>query len=315
MAGYRPQDGNPFPKTLSVNGVEIAFEWLGRQDDPVVCLIQGLGMTLNAWPPMMVRHFLEQGFSVLSFDNRDIGRSQLPTKTDVPDIQALGLRKMAGLPLSVPYGLADMMKDTLGLFQALSIAQAHVLGMSMGGMIAQMLAIEAPASVISLTCVMSTSGRADLPGPRRDVAAHLFSRPASKSRADRLAFSLETWRLIGSSAYPRSEAEMKQFILRNMERGVTGPGIARQTAAIMAASDRTEQLRLLDVPSLVVHGKEDVLVPVACGVDIARSIPGSDLLLVPGMGHDLPVELLGGILDRIVAHFRASDPDRQGSRA
>lgn len=290
-----------------VNGVDIAFEMHGQEAGPLVCLIQGLGLPLTAWPADFIQGFIERGFSVLTIDNRDIGRSQLQSHLGIPNLKLQILLRKLGFPAAAPYHLTDMMKDTLGLLQVLEVPKAHVVGMSMGGMIGQLLAIHAPEKVASLTSIMSTTGRRGLPGARADVRRHILSRPVSNSAGDRMDFNLKTWELIGSPAYPRDVDDTRAFVLRNFERGMTAEGIARQFAAIVAGPGRHRQLRKINIPSLVIHGDSDRLVPPQCGMDTARSIPGATLKIIPGMGHDLPAPLLGELVGMIAAHARRAE--------
>jgi len=275
-----------------VNGIKIAWERHGPESAPVICLIHGLGMPLTAWPEALIENLVGRGYGVITFDNRDIGQSQLMSEHGVPNIILNGLKRRFGLPVNAPYQLDDMAADTAALLRSLGVLRAHVVGVSMGGMIAQLLAIHEPDMAASLTSIMSTSGSRYLPHPDPEVSRHIFSRPASRSREDRVAFNLKTWRLISSPAYPSEESERRDFIMRNIDRGVTAEGIGRQTLAIMAAPGRVPLLRRLSVPSLVIHGREDRLVRVECGEDTARAIPGSRLHIFPGMGHDLPAPLI-----------------------
>lgn len=289
-----------------VNGIDIAWERHGCETDPVICMVHGLGMPLTAWPAALIQDLVGRGYCVITMDNRDIGQSQLMSQYGVPNIVLNGLKRKFGLHVNAPYRLDDMADDTAALLRELGVERAHVVGVSMGGMIAQLLAIHEPDLVASLTSIMSTSGNRHLPGPDSEVARHIFSRPVSRSKEDRLAFSMKTWRMISSPAYTSDPVEREAFILRNMERGVTAAGIGRQTLAIMAAPSRVRQLRKLNVPSLVIHGREDRLVRVACGEDTAHSIPGAKLHVFPGMGHDLPEPLLDHFAGLIAANADAS---------
>jgi len=279
------------PQSL-VNGIKIAWERHGDVTNPAICLVHGLGMPLTAWPAALVSGLVSRGFNVITMDNRDIGRSQLMSDSAAPSLFLNGLRRQLGLRVHAPYHLKDMMADTTALLRSLEIERVHVVGVSMGGMIAQLLAIHEPALVASLTSIMSTTGNRHLPRPDPEVARHIFSRPVTRSKEDRIAFNIRTWELISSPAYPSDKNDRIAFILRNLERGVTAEGIRRQTLAIMAAPSRVPQLQKLNLPCLVIHGKEDRLVRLECGEDTALSIPGSKLCVFPGMGHDLPGPLI-----------------------
>jgi pimeloyl-ACP methyl ester carboxylesterase len=289
-----------------VNGIKIAWERQGPDSGPVICLVHGLGMPITAWPSAFVDGLVSRGYSVITMDNRDIGQSQQLSQFGVPNFLVNGLRRKFGLRVNAPYRLEDMMADTAALLRSLDVERAHVVGVSMGGMIAQLLAIHEPGLIASLTSIMSTTSNREMPGPDSEVARHIFSRPVSRSKEDRLAFSLKTWRMISSPGYPSDEAERTRFILQNMERGVTAEGIGRQTLAIMAAPSRVHLLQQLKMPSLVIHGKQDRLVKVECGEDTARAIPGSKLHEFPGMGHDLPVPLIENFVELIDEQVRSS---------
>lgn len=298
----------------SVNGIRLAYERHGPSDAPVICMVQGLGMTLAAWPPVLIEGLVSAGYGVLTLDNRDIGQSQLMSGMGVPNFITAGLKYRLHLRVKAPYRLLDMMKDTAGLLRSLAIPRAHVVGVSMGGMISQLLAIHEPELVASLTSIMSTTGNRRLPGPEPEVARHIMSRPKSRSREDRLAFNLKTWKLIGSRAYPRSQEEMTQFVLRNLDRGVTASGIARQTLAILASPSRVADLKKLGVPSLVIHGEEDRLVRVECGRDTAQAIPNAKSHFIPGMGHDLPPQLMDQFVGLISDHVAAAERSARTSQ-
>lgn len=288
---------------LRANDIEIAYELWGSPAAPVLVLIQGLGMPLTAWPPKLVELLVEQGFRVLLFDNRDIGHSQM-IDVRTPNIAWQFVRKMIRLRVKAPYRLVDMMNDTDQLMQGLNIDSAHVVGISMGGMIAQLLAIHRPARVMSLVSIMSTTGNRRLPGPERSVRRHMMSRPEFDTPQARLEFGMKTWRLIGSPGYPTSDRDCRETLDRISTRGSPPAGMARQMLAILETGSRVKALRSLDVPTLVIHGDSDPLVPLAGGVDTAQAIPGARLEVVPGMGHDLPAQLLEKLAGLIAAHAR-----------
>lgn len=300
--------------TVVANGLTLAYERYGSPNNPQVVMIQGLGMPSTGWPVEFIERLVAEGLSLLTFDNRDIGRSELLTESGVPNLLMQILKKRVGLSVNAPYQLTDMMRDTDALLDSLRIDSAHVVGVSMGGMIAQSLAIHAPQRVKSLTSIMSTTGNPRLPGPTRAVGHHLISRPGTGADEDVIAFGLKTWRLIGSPAYPRTESELRAFLERNRERGVTAAGTARQMLAIMAAPSRVDQLRGLRVPGLVIHGDSDPLVPLACGLDTANALMDGTLEVVPGMGHDLPPPLFAQLVTWIATHVRkAENRDRAAS--
>lgn len=288
--------------TLVSNGINLAYEDHGSAADPVILMVQGLGMPLTAWPPALIDALVDDNFRVITFDNRDVGESQVLSELQVPNLLVQMLRRTFRLRVRVPYQLSDMMRDAEGVLDALSLDAAHVVGVSMGGMISQLLAINAPARVKSLTSIMSTTGDRKLPGPRRAVRRHILRRPNGASYDDRLAYHRKTWNLIGSPGFPRTEQETDDFLRRIFDRGMTPDGTLRQMLAVVAAPSRAPELRKLDVPTLVIHGDADPLVPVACGHHTARAIPNSRIVTIPGMGHDLPATLVPRFATMIAQH-------------
>jgi len=277
--------------TVKSNGLQIAYEEYGNAAGPVLLMVQGLGMPLSAWPPALIDALVAQGYRVVTFDNRDIGRSELLRHMKVPNMLVQTLRRKFRMRVKTPYELVDMMRDVEGLMDALDIASAHLVGISMGGMISQLLAIHAPRRVKTLTSIMSTTGSRKLPGPTKEVTRHIVRGPKSATDEGRLEYQWELWRLLGGPGYRLSDQELAGFLRRNFERGMTAAGIARQTLAILAAPSRTAELRKIDIPTLIIHGDADPLIPVECGLATARSIPGARTAIIEGMGHDLPVAL------------------------
>ena len=288
---------------LKANGIELAYEILGKNDAPCVVLVQGLGYPLNAWPEKFVKGLVAQGYRVVRFDNRDVGQSTYMDALGAPSVSAVVGDLMQGKPVEIPYGLADMAQDVLGLMDTLSIASAHIVGMSMGGMIAQEAVLAAPDRFLSLTCIMSSTNKPSLPGPTEAVAVHLATPPRSAEPADLLAYQMQTKKLIGSPDYPMSDTETKAFVLGLAMRGIHPQGIARQTLAVITAGDRSPRLQTLGLPSLVIHGEADPLVPLECGLDIANSIPDCERKLFPGMGHEIPDALIDDMLGALTVVF------------
>ncbi len=286
------------------NGLQLAYEEHGHSNDPVLLMVQGLGMPLSAWPPELITALVAERFRVIVFDNRDIGQSQLMHDSKVPNMLIQTLRRKLGLKVKAPYQLVDMMHDVSGLMDALDISSAHLVGVSMGGMISQLLAIHKPERVISLTSIMSTTGSRKLPGPAKEVTRHIVRGPASATDEGRLEYQWKLWRLLGGPDYRQPDEELREFLSRNLERGTTAAGIARQTLAILAAPSRTAALKMLRVPALVIHGDADPLIPVECGMATALAIPGARTEIIKGMGHDLPVALTGRLAQLIVDHAR-----------
>jgi pimeloyl-ACP methyl ester carboxylesterase len=277
------------------NGIQIEVDDQGPRDGPVVLLIMGLGMQLIAWPQALVQLLIERGFRVVRFDNRDIGLSQNFDAAGVPNMALAGLRYMVHLPVKSPYNLADMGRDSLGVLDALGIAQAHVCGASMGGMIAQHIATSAPQRVASLTLMMTTSGARSLPQAPWSVRKALMSRPTSPGADAAVDWILHVLRVIGSPGYPMSTETMRQRAQASVQRAWHPAGSARQLLAVVADGDRTPLLSRITSPTRIVHGVADPLVPVACGEQLANRIANSQTDFIPGMGHNLP--------DALLAHF------------
>jgi pimeloyl-ACP methyl ester carboxylesterase len=288
------------------NGIEIEYESFGREGDPVVLLVMGLGGQLTLWPEPFCEGLAARGFRVIRYDNRDVGKSTHFVEAGVPDIPALMGQAMRGELVETPYALTDMAQDAVGLLDALGVDRAHIVGASMGGMIAQLVAAHHPTRTSSLTSIMSSTGRRDLPPGRPEAMAALMTPPPGDSREDRIAASMRTWRIIGSPGYPATDAELRADAERDIDRAPYEPtGTARQMAAILVAPPRNDILKSVTAPSLVIHGADDPLVPVEAGQDTAAAIPGAALIVVPGMGHDVTVSLTP-VLEKHVGEFLAS---------
>lgn len=289
---------------VEANGVRIEVDDQGPADGPVVLLIMGLGMQLIAWPQTMVQMLVRQGFRVVRFDNRDIGLSQGFDAAGVPNMALAGLRHAMHLPVHSPYSLADMARDALGVLDALDIEQAHVCGASMGGMIAQHLAAMAPERVASLTLMMTTSGSRRLSQPSWRVRRALMSRPMKPGADAAVDWIIQVLHLIGSPAYPSDPQALRARALESVQRAWHPSGSARQLLAVVADGDRSTLLPHIQAPTLVIHGVDDPLVPVACGKDLAQRIADARADFIPGMGHDLPEELLPRFAQGIVDNAR-----------
>jgi len=224
-----------------------------------------------------------------------------------PNMLIQTLRRKFAMRVKSPYHLTDMMRDVEGLMDALQIEEAHLVGVSMGGMISQLLTIHEPRRVKTLTSIMSTTGSRKLPGPTKEVTRHIVRGPKSATDEGRLEFQWKLWRLLGGPHYRLSDEELAGFLRRNFERGMTATGIARQTLAILAAPSRVADLRKIDTPTLVIHGDADPLIPVECGLDTARAIPGARTAIIEGMGHDLPVALTERLARLIAQHARTGE--------
>ncbi|WP_020654086.1 alpha/beta fold hydrolase [Massilia niastensis] len=291
--------------TLNANGLRIAFDTAGDPKAVPLLLVHGLGMQLTAWPDEFVDGLVELGFYVIRFDHRDCGLSTKFEQAGTPNLPLARLKSRLGWPLHPPYRLEDMAEDALGVLSALGVARAHVVGVAMGGMIGQILAAEHPQRVLTLTSIMSSSGRRGLPGAAPRVRKALARRPANPVDLDSIMEqTVALLRTIGSPAYPTPEKQLRRRIARCLRRSYSPGGDARQMLAVAAAGDRSAQLAGITAPTLVIHGAADPLVPLACGQDTATRIPGARLEVIEGMGHDLPPQLAERLLALIDAHAR-----------
>jgi pimeloyl-ACP methyl ester carboxylesterase len=279
-----------------VGALDIAYETFGDPADPPVLLVMGLATQMVGWPDEFCRDLTDRGLHVIRFDNRDIGLSTHLTDEGMPDV--LGLMSGTGAP--APYALADLADDTVGLLDELGLDSAHVVGASMGGMIAQLVAIRAPERVRSLTSIMSTTGNPGVGRPSEAGAGVLFAPPAH-DRETAVQRAVDTYRVIGSPGFEFDEPALRERAGLAFDRAYDPAGVARQLAAILTTPDRTADLGTLDVPTLVVHGAQDGLVDVSGGRATAAAIPGAELVVVEGMGHDLPREVWPRLVDAITA--------------
>jgi pimeloyl-ACP methyl ester carboxylesterase len=284
---------------ISARGVSIEVDDRGPPQAQPLLMIMGLGMQLTSWPDELVALLLARGFRVIRYDNRDAGLSQGFDETGTPHLAWAGLRYFFHLPVRAPYTLADMADDALGVMDALGLPQAHVCGASLGGMIAQHLAARRPERVRSLALMMTTPGARHLPQPGARIRAALMSRPDGRDPDAVVAHLQRVLQLIGSPGY-RPDPEWQARRLREMVARAWRPaGTARQVLAVIADGDRTPLLASIKAPTVVIHGCDDPLVPVAAGEALQRQIAGAQADFVPGMGHDLPLPLLERFADRI----------------
>ncbi len=289
---------------LDANGVRLAYDDFGNANDPAILLIMGMATQMTAWPLSFCRGLADRGFYVVRYDNRDVGLSEKMLTARIPSTLDMMLKAGINRPLKVSYKLDDMATDALELMNALNLNQAHVVGVSMGGMIGQVLAAKHTSRVCSLTSIMSSSGDPNLPRASKKVTRALLKRylglvkPGLKST---IAFQ----RLIGSPGFPQSDDELNEKVRAAFQRSFYPPGFARHMAAIMASGSRVELLKAIKTPSLVIHGRDDVLVPLACGVDTARQIPNAALKIIDGMGHNLPESLVPILTDLVADHVLA----------
>lgn len=290
----------------TANGISITYEDKGLRDAPAILLVMGLGGQLTLWPDEFVDALVAHGFRVIRYDNRDVGLSTRFDAAGVPNLKWMFVKAALRLPVRSAYTLADMAADGMALLDHLGIDRAHVVGASMGGMIAQHIAARYPDRVLSLTSVMSTTGNPKLPRAQKEAMQVLAGRPMTGDPEDMIAYSVRAARVIGSPGYPAEEERLQRRVRNDFERGWYPQGVARQMAAIVADGDRRAMLAKVKAPTLVIHGEADPLVPIAGGKDTAASIGGARLMTVPGMGHDLPLALVETLADAIAGHAKGA---------
>jgi pimeloyl-ACP methyl ester carboxylesterase len=293
------------PRIARANGVDLCYEIFGDADAEPMLLIMGLGAQMIHWDDDFCRQLAARGFRVVRFDNRDIGKSsKLTGGKRLTPLELLKLRFLK-IPVAAPYRLSDMAKDTIGLMDALGITSAHLVGASMGGMIAQEIAISYPQRVRSLTSIMSTTGDPKVPPPTREATAMLMAPPPA-TKEEYFARFAQTWKVLRAGSFPEDEALDRSRAERTFERGLNPAGVGRQLRAILASGSRKERLASVKSPTLVIHGTVDPLVRPEGGKDTAASIPGAKLLMIEGMGHALPIPMWPPIIDAIDRHARAA---------
>jgi pimeloyl-ACP methyl ester carboxylesterase len=283
-------------RIAQANGIEIAYETFGDPEAPTVLLVMGLATQMIAWDEEFCRQLAERGFHVVRFDNRDVGHSTKIRGGPRPRIWAA----MLGLDGRPSYGLEDMADDAVGLLDHLDVGAAHVVGASMGGMIAQTIAIRHPDRVRSLCSIMSTTGKRRVNLPRLRAFAGLVRR-APREREAYVEYIVRMFRVIGGPGFPGNEERIRELAGASYDRCHYPPGVARQLVAIMASGDRTAALGRIRVPTVVIHGTDDPLIRLRAGKATARAIPGAELITIPGMGHDLPPEIWPALVDAIEA--------------
>jgi pimeloyl-ACP methyl ester carboxylesterase len=288
-----------------VGEVELAYETFGDPGDPPVLLVMGLATQMIGWPDEFCAGLADRGLFVVRFDNRDIGLSTHLDDRGAPDILAI----LGGDRSTVAYPLSDLADDTAGLLEALHLDSAHVVGASMGGMVAQLVAIRHPGRVRSLTSIMSTTGDPAVGMPAEAAMGVLLAPPAT-DRESAIQRAVDTYRVIGSPGFEFDEQALRDRAALSYDRRYDPAGVARQLAAILTTPDRTADLGAVDVPTLVIHGEHDSLVDVSGGRATAAAIPGAELLVIDGMGHDLPRAVWPELTDRIAALVERAEKER-----
>src|SRR5712672_2777874 len=289
------------PQIARANGIDICYEIFGDANADPILLIMGLGAQMIHWDDEFCRQLAARGFRVIRFDNRDIGKSSKMTGGKrLGAVELLKLRFLK-IPVKAPYKLLDMAKDTIGLMDTLGIKSADLVGASMGGMIAQEIAISFPQRVRSLTSIMSTTGNPKDPPPTREAAAMLMAAPPA-TKEEYFERYAQTWKILRVGSFPQDEALDRARAERTFERGLNPAGVGRQLRAILASGSRKQRLASVKAPTLVIHGTVDPLVRPEAGKDTAASIPGAKLLMIEGMGHALPIPMWPEIIDAIDKH-------------
>lgn len=301
-------DAQTGPLQASVNGLTITYEQFGPDNGETILLIAGLGTQLTMWHDELCEKLAEHGYRVIRFDNRDAGLSTHLDDLGRPNWEAIGTAAYLGESPPLPYSLKDMAEDAAGLLDAIGIERAHIVGASMGGGIAQLVAINHPHRVLSLTSIFSDTGNPEMQGPSEEVMAIPPSPPAGSNIEAIIERELTVWEIIGSPDYPVDKGVLREWIIRDTERSYNPVGVERQAAAVMFAGDRRDGLRKLNIPVMIIHGDADILVPVENAYDLEENIPDAELRIIEGMGHDIPMELIEEFTDAIItAAERASE--------
>jgi pimeloyl-ACP methyl ester carboxylesterase len=284
-----------------VNDIELCYDTFGEQSNPAMLLIMGLGSQMIRWPELFCEQLAALGFFVIRYDNRDVGKSTKFDDAGVPNVITLLMGTEQGDTLSVPYKIPDMAQDAVGLLDVLNIEAAHVVGISMGGIIAQTVAIQYPERVRTLTSIMSTTGNPELPRAKPEALILLQQMPPN-TRTEYMEYAVQRQRILSGSHYPIDETYVRDLAGRSFDRGIYPEGTSRQLAAILTSGSRTEALQKVQIPTLVIHGDADPLVPVEGGKDTAAVIPDAKLVIIEGMGHDIPMEAAPQIIEALQRH-------------
>ena len=293
---------------IFVNGVRIEVEDTGERDRVAVLLLPGMAMQLIVWPEAMVHQLHQAGYRVIRLDNRDIGLSQDMAQLPVPNLLWFMLQQKLGFHPQAPYSIQDMAQDACGVLDHLHIKQAHLVGVSMGGMIGQRICITAPERALSLTSIMSSSGAKGLPGPTPEMRRVLFTPPAKAGSDAARQHALRFVKALAGPGFEHPEGSQQQLVNDSLKRSNRPMGAYRQMLAAMADRERAGLLGRITTPTLVIHGKADPLVPFACGEDTARRIPNAKLHGIEGMGHDMPPGAVDNMMARLLPFLNAHTP-------
>ena len=293
---------------LFINGVRLEVEDTGEKDRDAVLLIPGMAMQLIVWPEAMVHQLHQAGYRVIRLDNRDIGLSQDMAHLPAPNLMWFMLQQKLGFQPQAPYSIQDMANDALGVLDHLQINQAHLVGVSMGGMIGQRICIGSPQRALSLTSIMSSSGAKGLPGPTPDMRRVLFTPPAKAGTQAAHQHALRFVQALAGPGFAHPEGSQQQLVNDSLKRSSRPMGAYRQMLAAMADRERAGLLARITTPTLVIHGKADPLVPYACGEDTARRIPNAKLHGIEGMGHDMPPGAIDNMMARLLPFLNAHTP-------
>lgn len=280
------------------NNIELEYDTFGDPSSKPLLLVMGLGAQMIRWEEELCMMFVDNGFYVIRFDNRDVGLSTKFEEAGVPDIMKEFMAKQQGKPISPPYTVEDMADDAVGLLDALNIEKAHICGASMGGMIVQIIALRHPTRVLSLTSIMSTTGNPNLPQAKPE-AMQLLLKPAPADREANIEETVKRWRVLYGSGFPYPEDDVRERAAVLYDRSYYPQGVTRQLVAILATESRVQKLGAIKVPTLVIHGGDDPLVPVEGGKETAASIPGAELMIIDGMGHSIPPETWPRVVEAI----------------
>jgi pimeloyl-ACP methyl ester carboxylesterase len=285
---------------IKANGLNFEYETFGDRRHPALLLIMGFSAQMTMWPQALCSGLADAGYHVIRFDNRDIGLTDKLDHLGEVNVMEAFMKAATGQPIEAPYRLDDFAADSVAILDALGVERAHIVGASMGGMIAQLVAVNHPGKALSLTSIMSTTGRRDLP-PSSPEAMAVLTQPAPVEREARIAHTMKVWRIIGSKhPYAADDEELREVAIGIVDRApYHPPGIARQLVGILASPPRHEMLRNVKLPALVIHGADDPLVNVEGGRDTAASIPGARLRIIEGMGHDFTAKLVPVYLNEI----------------